>query len=325
MSKSLYITFSVIRYAPRDERFYKSREELRRDRIEREKSVDREEKTNGGLARSCSLRRSMRSLFKGAPDKEKSQSMDLWADGRPKSPGPFMVDVSGRRSRSLPRSLKSVKQSVSKFMKNRSSSTEGRLDDPHCSEHAMKDPFVANEYVTHVVKPKSKGLLRSMTMRMSKSQSSVASVAGSGSSSSKRQPRSSSKKSKKGEDKRRSSSGARPQSMYVGGQSGTPTRGRPQHPHRHHPHNQQRHHHPQHHHSQPIHPHPNSPQHQHHHRGAPIPIQSPMTPHSIHQSQPPPPYVPPAPTAYNSSGRKYVYIFVLGFLGVSLVWIFNKK
>ena len=166
------------RYAPRDERFYKSREELRRERIERESSVDPEKSS---LARSCSLRRSMKSLFKSS-DKEKSKSIDLWADGRPKSPGPPMVDLRQKRSRSLPRALNSVKNSVSKLVaRSRCASAEGLLDDGDndgAKSRKNKDKQLEpSEFVTHVAKRKPRGLLRSMTKRISKSQTHLQTVA----------------------------------------------------------------------------------------------------------------------------------------------------
>ena len=87
------------------------------------------EETN--LARSCSLRRSLKSLFKGS----RSKSGDLWVEGRPVSPGPPVVNLSSnmsnlKRSRSLPRSLKSMfRNSVGRLVSSsRSASTEGRLD-----------------------------------------------------------------------------------------------------------------------------------------------------------------------------------------------------
>ncbi|ELT89008.1 hypothetical protein CAPTEDRAFT_188724 [Capitella teleta] len=83
---------------------------------------------DGGLARSCSLRRSLRSLFKD----RRAKSQDLWVTGSPRPPGPPVVDLRmGRlmRSTSLPRSLKSVvKDSFGKLSFERSASTEGRLD-----------------------------------------------------------------------------------------------------------------------------------------------------------------------------------------------------
>lgn len=81
------------------------------------------------LARSCSLRRSLKSLFKD----KRSKSTDLWAKGIPECPGPPVVNLNIplKRSRSLPRSLKSVMQQgtgTSNFAASRSASTEGRLD-----------------------------------------------------------------------------------------------------------------------------------------------------------------------------------------------------
>ncbi len=80
------------------------------------------------VSRSCSLRRSFRSLFRG---KKSKSSNTLWAGGRPESPGPPVVDLYQplRRARSLPRSLRSVlRDSNSKLNTTRSASTEGRLD-----------------------------------------------------------------------------------------------------------------------------------------------------------------------------------------------------
>ena len=170
------------RYAPRPENNRKSREELRR-----EKEGSREDP---GLARSCSFRRSMRSLFRG--DKEKSKSSDLWVQGRPESPGPPMVDLDYplRRSKSLPRSLKSMSKSLTKlFSHSRSASTEGRLDsksedDVDMNEGARKPRKTKKEtitsntpdqgFVTVVSKSKKpKSLRKNLTKRMSKSQSQM--------------------------------------------------------------------------------------------------------------------------------------------------------
>ena len=165
--KRVFIFDYFFRYAPRDERYFQSRDELRRDRIEsrRETSEDREEKANAG--RSCSLRRSMRSLFRAISDKDKSKSADLWVDGRPASPGPPVVDLrTPKRSKSLPRSLR---KTVSKLVKSRSASTEGRLDEAGASSEQLP----AADCVTHVAKRKPRSLFRSMTKRLSKSQGQI--------------------------------------------------------------------------------------------------------------------------------------------------------
>lgn len=135
----------------------------------RETSSDREEKSNA--SRSCSLRRSMRSLFRAISDKDKSKSVDLWVDGRPPSPGPPIVDLRPpKRSKSLPRSLRNVRNTVSKLVKSRSSSTEGRLDEAGAS----CEQLAAAECVTHVAKRKPRNsLFRSMTKRLSKSQGQI--------------------------------------------------------------------------------------------------------------------------------------------------------
>jgi len=96
---------------------------------EREKKKAKQDPEESNLARSCSLRRSLKSLFKN----KRSKSSDLWAEGRPRSPGPPVVDLAYpmKRARSLPRSLKSTARLVNdrlEFDRERSASTEGRLD-----------------------------------------------------------------------------------------------------------------------------------------------------------------------------------------------------
>ncbi len=99
-----------------------------RGRRSRSKEKKRKYDRDGSpISRSCSLRRSFRSLFKD----KRSKSTDLWADGRPESPEPNIYDfnTSMRRSRSLPRFLRSAfKGSVGRLTGSRSASTEGRLD-----------------------------------------------------------------------------------------------------------------------------------------------------------------------------------------------------
>lgn len=186
------------RYAPRGENCQKSREELHRDRV----AVETERDERSRLARSCSLRRSMRSLFKNA-DKEKSKSTDLWVRGRPRSPGPPTVEIDYplRRSKSLPRSLKSISKSLSRLIYSRSASTEGRLDTKHEYHEdeqevlmrrgslgaTRKQPMASSTpqcldqgYVTVVAKPrKQKGFRKSLTQRMSRSQSQMNSLSSS--------------------------------------------------------------------------------------------------------------------------------------------------
>ena len=111
-------------YAPKLEK--KRCKEKRRGKSLEILDVDEDESK---LARSCSLRRSLRSLFKG----KRTKSTDLWLEHRPESPEPPTREVGAplTRSRSLPRSLKNLfKESVSRFSQNRSASTEGRLDRP---------------------------------------------------------------------------------------------------------------------------------------------------------------------------------------------------
>ena len=99
-----------------------------RERKRHQRGHPPEQRDDSPVSKSCSLRRSFKSLFKGG----RSRSQDLWAEGRPRSPGPPMIDLNVplRRSRSLPRSLKSVMRDTSSFRLNsrRSASTEGRLD-----------------------------------------------------------------------------------------------------------------------------------------------------------------------------------------------------
>ena len=95
---------------------------------ERKRDKAGENRDDSPVSKTCSLRRSFRSLF------QRSRSRDLWAEGRPRSPGPPMIDLNVplRRSRSLPRSLKSVMRDpgikLGPGAAARSASTEGRLD-----------------------------------------------------------------------------------------------------------------------------------------------------------------------------------------------------
>ena len=111
-------------YAPKQESCSE-----RRTMRDREKQRVKKDPDESNLSRSCSLRRSLRSLFKD----KRSKSTDLWAEGRPRSPGLPVVDLNCnmKRSSSLPRSLKSVMAAtnhVSEFDRDRSASTEGYLD-----------------------------------------------------------------------------------------------------------------------------------------------------------------------------------------------------
>lgn len=120
--------------------FYAPRMDKKKPRDPKKNIEDREESL---LSRSCSFRRSLRSLFKG----KRSQSQDLWAEGRPMSPGPPVVDLNSKpltRSLSLPRSLKSVlrsSNSKTRFDSSRSASTEGRLDALSGEEDAVEDYY----------------------------------------------------------------------------------------------------------------------------------------------------------------------------------------
>ena len=106
----------------------KPQESGRRSRSrERKNRVSPEQGDGSPVARSCSLRRSFRSLFK-----THSKGCDLWAQGRPRSPGPpvIIIDLPFRRSRSLPRSLRVLHamSPPSQIWSTRSASTEARLD-----------------------------------------------------------------------------------------------------------------------------------------------------------------------------------------------------
>ncbi len=128
----------------------------------RNKSLDNLDEDEPGLARSCSLRRSLRSLFKDGS--KKSKSTDFWVEGPPSSPGPPVVDLGMpiRRSRSLPRSLRAAKkEAVMAVSQNptRSVSTEGRLD-RHDEENILKLIKVSQKTRTdkeEPQKPKRKG------------------------------------------------------------------------------------------------------------------------------------------------------------------------
>ena len=112
---------------------------------------DIEERT---LARSCSIGRSLKSLFKGSRSKR-----DLWAEGKPMSPGPPVVRLQQRqqgsrlqRSRSLPRSLKaSFRNSLpSLTSKKKSASLENQLD--AFDEDGVEEP------VMHAPRRRGRGL-----------------------------------------------------------------------------------------------------------------------------------------------------------------------
>jgi hypothetical protein len=96
---------------------------------ERRRHASTPDRDESPVFRSCSLRRSFRSLF-NKTNKSRSKSSDFWADGRPESPGPPEVDLHHplRRSKSLPRSLRSLRGSTGRLNTSRSASTEGRLD-----------------------------------------------------------------------------------------------------------------------------------------------------------------------------------------------------
>ena len=108
---------------------YAAKPTSRRSRSrERKNRNGKEREDDSPVERSCSLRRSFRSLFKSH-----SKSRDLWAEGRPHSPGPpvINIDLPFRRSRSLPRCLRvfnAMNAPVAQTWSTRSASTEGRLD-----------------------------------------------------------------------------------------------------------------------------------------------------------------------------------------------------
>lgn len=119
----------------------------------------------------------MKSLFKG--DREKSKSTDLWVQGRPESPGPTMVELDYplRRSKSLPRSLKSISKSITKLISSRSASTEGRLDTKHEEVVSAKNEQVFKQgFVTVVTKQKKQKGFRKSLSRMSRSQSHMSAI-----------------------------------------------------------------------------------------------------------------------------------------------------
>ena len=93
----------------------------------KERRLHKYDRDDSPVSRSCSLRRSFRSLFKD----KRSKSIDLWAEGRPESPAPPIIDLELplRRSRSLPRSLRGLfRGSILRLTSSRAASTEGRLD-----------------------------------------------------------------------------------------------------------------------------------------------------------------------------------------------------
>ena len=93
----------------------------------KERKFKKDVRDDSPISRSCSFRRSFRSLFKD----KRSKSTDLWVEGRPESPGPLIIDLDLplRRSRSLPRSLRGLfRGSIPKLTGSRAASTEGRLD-----------------------------------------------------------------------------------------------------------------------------------------------------------------------------------------------------
>ena len=115
----------------------------RRSRSTEKKLKVSREKEDSPISRSCSLRRSFKSLFKG----KRSKSSDLWAEGRPESPDPFVVDFGGtlRRTRSLPRSLKSVRDPSGRLHNqqgSRSASAEGILECWSEEEERVESPPV---------------------------------------------------------------------------------------------------------------------------------------------------------------------------------------
>ena len=146
-------------YAPKTER----RRQKENKRIEQ---MDDDEE--GSLARSCSFRRSLRSLFKG----KRSKSTDLWVEGRPMSPGPPVVDIGMpplSRSTSLPRSLKSSalrEYDSPAISESRSASTEGRLDStPDNNDFDLRPQSIDSSKGSNKKKKKRKlgGLFRSLS------------------------------------------------------------------------------------------------------------------------------------------------------------------
>ena len=118
-----YRSIAMDVYIPQfNESMYGSRRSRSKER--KSKKYDRDDSP---VSRSCSLRRSFRSLFKD----KRSKSTDLWAEGRPESPGPPIIDLELplRRSRSLPRSFRGLfRGSIPRLSSSRAASTEGRLD-----------------------------------------------------------------------------------------------------------------------------------------------------------------------------------------------------
>ena len=118
-----YRSIAIDVYIPQfNESMYGSRRSRSKER--KSKKYDRDDSP---VSRSCSLRRSFRSLFKD----KRSKSTDLWAEGRPESPGPPIIDLELplRRSRSLPRSFRGLfRGSIPRLSSSRAASTEGRLD-----------------------------------------------------------------------------------------------------------------------------------------------------------------------------------------------------
>ena len=100
------------------------------------------EETN--LATSCSIGRSLKSLFKRSRSKR-----DLWTEGKPMSPGPPVVRLQSKpsklpRSKSLPRSLKATFKHSLPFLaaRKKSASVEDQLDvcDDGVEEPVMHAP-----------------------------------------------------------------------------------------------------------------------------------------------------------------------------------------
>ena len=121
---------------------------------ERRRDIYDNDPEESNLARSCSLRRSLKSLFKGS----RSKSGDLWVEGRPVSPGPPIVDLTSnyptvKRSRSLPRTLKSAFHRSMTRLTSRSASTEGRLDscNDESDDASEQQDLSPNEHIAHVV------------------------------------------------------------------------------------------------------------------------------------------------------------------------------
>lgn len=92
--------------------------------LERRKSGACRDDSPQAVRRTCSLRASMRSLFaRSAPKKP----VDLWAQGRPQSPAASLTNLTPhkrpalKRSKSLPRSLKSWLRTSTERLTHRSS------------------------------------------------------------------------------------------------------------------------------------------------------------------------------------------------------------